>query len=51
MKVGEDRLFKVVRAAGPEVEIAAVGTSCRHQIAEATGRRARHWAEILAEAL
>jgi Fe-S oxidoreductase len=51
MKVGEERLFKVVRAAGPEVEIAAVGTSCRHQIAEATGRKVRHWAEILAEAL
>jgi Fe-S oxidoreductase len=33
------------------VEIAAVGTSCRHQIAEATGRKVRHWAEILAEAL
>ena len=51
MKVGEDRLFKVIREAGPEVEIAAVGTSCRHQIAEATGHRVRHWAEILAEAL
>jgi len=51
MKVGEERLFKVVRQAGPGVEIAAVGTSCRHQIAEATGRRVRHWAEILAEAL
>ena len=51
MKVGEDRLFKAVREAGPEVEIAAVGTSCRHQIAEATGRQVRHWAEILAEAL
>ena len=51
MKVGEERLFKVVREAGPEVEIAAVGTSCRHQITEATGRRVRHWAEILAEAL
>lgn len=51
MQVGEERLFKAVRQAGPEVEIAAVGTSCRHQIAEATGRRVRHWAEILAEAL
>ncbi len=51
MKVGEERLFKVLRAADPEVEIAAVGTSCRHQIADATGRRARHWAEILVEAI
>jgi len=51
MKVGEERLFKAVRSAGEEVVIAAVGTSCRHQIADATGKRARHWAEILVEAL
>jgi FAD/FMN-containing dehydrogenase/Fe-S oxidoreductase len=51
MKVGEERLFKVLQEADPDVEIAAVGTSCRHQIADATGRRARHWAEILVEAM
>ena len=51
MKVGEERLFKVLEKAEPDVEIAAVGTSCRHQIADATGRRARHWAEILVEAM
>ena len=51
MKVGQERLFKVIEDAGPEWEVAAVGTSCRHQIADATGRRARHWAEILVEAL
>ena len=51
MKVGEERLFKAVRSAGEDVVIAAVGTSCRHQIADATGKRARHWAEILVEAL
>ena len=51
MKVGEERLFKAVRSAGEDVVIAAVGTSCRHQIADATGKQARHWAEILVEAL
>ena len=51
MKVGEERLFKVLEKAEPDVQIAAVGTSCRHQIADATGRRARHWAEILVEAM
>ncbi|NKB65480.1 MAG: FAD-binding protein [Candidatus Latescibacteria bacterium] len=51
MKVGEERLFEVVRQADPAVKIAAVGTSCRHQIAAATGREVRHWAEILVEAL
>jgi FAD/FMN-containing dehydrogenase/Fe-S oxidoreductase len=50
-QVGQERLFKVIEAAGPKVEIAAVGTSCRHQIADFTGRRARHWAEILVEVL
>ena len=50
LEVGRERLFEVV-AADPRAEIAAAGTSCRHQIADATGRKARHWAEVLAEAL
>ena len=50
MEVGRDRLFEVI-AGDPRAEVAAVGTSCRHQIADATGRKARHWAEVLAEAL
>ena len=51
MKVGEDRLFKAVRSADEDVVIAAPGTSCRHQISDATGKVARHWVEILVEAL
>jgi Fe-S oxidoreductase len=51
LRVGEERLFQAVRAAPPEVEIAAVGTSCRQQIRDVTGRRVRHWAEIMVEAL
>ena len=50
-KVGQERLFAAVEHAPAEVEIAAVGTSCRQQIADFTGRRARHWVEILVEAL
>ncbi|MCE2447660.1 MAG: FAD-binding protein [Candidatus Latescibacteria bacterium] len=49
--VGQERLFAVLEDAAEDVEIAAVGTSCRHQIADFTGRRARHWAEIFVEAL
>ncbi|MEW6754028.1 MAG: FAD-linked oxidase C-terminal domain-containing protein [Candidatus Latescibacterota bacterium] len=51
MRVGEERLFAAIRAADPGTEIVAAGTSCRHQIAHGTGRTARHWAEVLAEAL
>ena len=41
----------MVRDADPEVEIAAAGLSCRQQIAHATGRIARHPAEVLADAI
>ena len=50
MEVGRERLFDVI-AADPQAEVAAAGMSCRHQIADATGRKARHWIEILADAL
>ena len=51
MKIGEERLFTAIQTADPEVEIVAVGTSCRHQIAHGTDRKARHWVEVLVEAL
>ena len=51
MAIGELVLFPAVRAAAPEVHIAAPGTSCRHQIADGTGRRAEHPVEILHAAL
>lgn len=50
-QVGQERLFDVIDAAAEDVEVVAVGTSCRHQIADFTGRKARHWAEVLVEAL
>jgi Fe-S oxidoreductase len=51
MKVAEQVLLPAVRASGAEDIIAASGTSCRHQIADGAGCRARHTAEVLWEAL
>ncbi|MEU9982345.1 FAD-binding and (Fe-S)-binding domain-containing protein [Streptomyces sp. NPDC050856] len=47
----EDQLLPAVRAAGPGTELLADGFSCRTQLAELAGERARHLAEVLAEAL
>ncbi|MFV0335204.1 MAG: FAD-binding and (Fe-S)-binding domain-containing protein [Tropicimonas sp.] len=51
MRIGEQVLLPAVRAAADDTIIAASGTSCRHQIRDATGRDAKHSAEILYEAL
>ncbi len=51
MQVGELVLFPTVRQQPEEVIIAAPGTSCRHQIKDGTGRKAKHPIEILWEAL
>ncbi len=51
MQIGELVLFPAVRAAKKEVIIAAAGTSCRHQIADGTGRKGLHPVEILYDAL
>ncbi len=50
-QVGELVLFPSVRNAEADTLIAAPGTSCRHQIADGTGRKAKHPVEILWEAL
>jgi Fe-S oxidoreductase len=47
LAMGEAALLPAVRAAGPSDHVVANGTSCRHQIAEGTGRRALHVAELL----
>jgi hypothetical protein len=39
-----------IRAAIRDVLLAANGTSCRHQIADAAGREARHLVRILDDA-
>jgi Fe-S oxidoreductase len=49
--LGNRRLAPAVKAATPETEIVAPGMSCRQQIAHLAGRRARHPAEVLRDAL
>lgn len=49
-QIGELVLFPAIRKLDGETIIAAPGTSCRHQIADGTGRKALHPVEILFEA-
>lgn len=51
MKIGELVLFPTIRSEEQATLISASGTSCRHQIADGTGRKAQHPVEILFEAL
>ena len=51
MAMGELDLLPAVRAADRDTIIVAGGTSCRHQIADGTGRQARHVASVLEQAL
>lgn len=51
MRIGEMRLFPDVRKQPDDTIICAPGTSCRHQIADGTGRIALHPVEVLWEAL
>lgn len=48
--VAETQLLPALRAA-PDAVVLADGLSCRHQVADLTGRSARHLAELLAAAL
>jgi FAD/FMN-containing dehydrogenase/Fe-S oxidoreductase len=47
LKIGELGVLPKMRAAPQETLLAACGTSCRHQIADATGRDAHHIVRIL----
>jgi FAD/FMN-containing dehydrogenase/Fe-S oxidoreductase len=49
--LGNRRLAPAVKAAGPDTEIVAPGMSCRQQIDHLAGRRARHPAEVLRDAM
>ncbi len=51
MKIGELVLFPEIRKSPDDVVISAPGTSCRQQIADGTGVRALHPAEVLYRAL
>ncbi|MBV8448176.1 MAG: hypothetical protein JO124_09345, partial [Hyphomicrobiales bacterium] len=46
--MGELTLLPAVRTASPDTIIVADGTSCRHQIADGSGRDAIHVARVLA---
>jgi Fe-S oxidoreductase len=47
----EDRLLPAVRSAPDDALVLADGFSCRTQLEQLAGRRARHMAEVLAEGL
>ena len=49
MQIGEQRLFPAVREHAGET--VACGFSCRHQIRDGTGKRAKHLVELMDEAL
>jgi len=51
MKMAEAALLPAVRRAPEDTLLVADGTSCRHQIADGTGRRALHVARLLERAL
>ena len=51
MKIGEDTLFPKIRNSAKTVEIAAAGTSCRHQIYDGTQRISKHPISLLKEAI
>ncbi|MGH7047571.1 MAG: FAD-binding and (Fe-S)-binding domain-containing protein [Stellaceae bacterium] len=50
LEIGELGVLPKMRAAAPDTILAACGTSCRHQIADALGREARHLVRILDDA-
>ncbi|HWM93064.1 MAG TPA: FAD-binding and (Fe-S)-binding domain-containing protein [Thermoanaerobaculia bacterium] len=49
MACAERALLPAIRSAAPNTIVLADGFSCREQIAQATGRRALHLAELLSE--
>jgi Fe-S oxidoreductase/FAD/FMN-containing dehydrogenase len=51
MDIGELALFPAVREQTGEFEVVSLGVSCRQQIADGTGRKARHLVEVLADAV
>jgi FAD/FMN-containing dehydrogenase/Fe-S oxidoreductase len=51
MNIGGQRLFPAVSSSDEECEVVINGISCRQQIQHGTGRKPRHLAEVLAEAL
>jgi hypothetical protein len=51
IRMAELSLLPAVRQAPADALLVADGTSCRHQIADGTGRQAIHVARVLEQAL
>ncbi|MDP3064729.1 MAG: anaerobic glycerol-3-phosphate dehydrogenase subunit C [Chloroflexota bacterium] len=50
LAIGEQRLFPAIKAK-PDAEVAVMGVSCRQQVEQGAGRKARHFIEVLRDAL
>jgi Fe-S oxidoreductase len=50
-QIGERKLLPAARAMAPDGVLVAAGVSCRQQVAQFTGVRAQHPAELLASLL
>src|SRR5690606_29442794 len=46
-KIGREILFPAIEKLDDSAEVVACGFSCRHQIEHFTGRKAKHFVEIL----
>ena len=51
LQIGEQTLFPAIRSHENDVVVVTEGVSCRQQIEQGTGRRARHLVEVLADAI
>ena len=51
MKIGEQFLFPSIRSQEGEFTVVSEGISCRQQIKQGTGRKAKHLVEILADSI
>jgi len=50
LEIGRQRLFPIIEA-HPDWELVVMGVSCRQQVEHGTGRPARHFVEVLRDAL
>ena len=51
MKIGEQVLFPAIRERRNDATVVSEGMSCRHQIEDGTGVKAKHLVEVLADAI
>ena len=51
MAIGELSLFPAIRDQEGDFDVVSMGVSCRQQIADGTGVRARHLVEVVADSL